>query len=221
MSSDLITKFCWYFSPGAVTILPRLHFKVPSRSTQLPLSKTSPFKKVWVSLSLLKMIVISCTPTEQAHGIIPGGNFINCSINFSTWSKLQLSSQNYFKVFITWTAPLTGIVEDSHVLWNILGSFAECQLATVSFMHKLRMEMRQPTVSACPLLWIRWEKLKDIKLNIFAYFSWMCCLVTEFVYANTIILFNLSEIAFRIFTPMPRMSVNILPLFTSISENNC
>ena len=29
---------------------------------------------------------------------------------------------------------------------------------TVSFMYKLRMEMRQPTVSACPLLWIPWEK---------------------------------------------------------------
>ena len=25
-------------------------------------------------------------------------------------------------------------------------------MQTVSFMHKLRMEMRQPTVSACPLL---------------------------------------------------------------------
>ena len=42
---------------------------------------------------------------------------------------------------------------------------------TVSFMHKLRMEMRQPTVSACPLLRIRWEKLKKIKLDILAYFS--------------------------------------------------
>ena len=55
------------------------------------------------------------------------------------------------------------------------------------------MEMRQPTVSACPLLWIRWEKLKEIKLKILAYFSWMCGVVTEFVYANTIILFNLGE----------------------------
>ena len=53
--------------------------------------------------------------------------------------------------------------------------------------------MRQPTVSACPLLWIRWEKLKEIKLKILAYFSWMCCVVTEFVYANTIIFFNLGE----------------------------
>ena len=59
-------------------------------------------------------------------------------------------------------------------------------MQTVSFMHKLRMEMRQPTVSACPLLWIRWEKLKEIKLKILAYFSRMCCVVTEFVYANTI-----------------------------------
>ena len=64
---------------------------------------------------------------------------------------------------------------------------------TVSFMHKFRMEMRQPTVSACQLLWIRWEKLKMIKLKILVYFSWMCCVVTEFVYADTIILFNLGE----------------------------
>ena len=42
---------------------------------------------------------------------------------------------------------------------------------TVSFMYKLRVEMRQPTVTACPLLWIRLEKLKEIKLNILAYFS--------------------------------------------------
>ena len=35
--------------------------------------------------------------------------------------------------------------------------------------------MRQPTVSACPLLRIRWEKFKEIKLKILAYFSRMCC----------------------------------------------
>ena len=40
-----------------------LHFKVPSKSTQLSLSKTSPFKKIWMPLSLFKMIVISNTPT--------------------------------------------------------------------------------------------------------------------------------------------------------------
>ena len=65
-------------------------------------------------------------------------------------------------------------------------------MQTVSFMHKLRMEMRQPTVSACPLLWIRWQKLKEIKLKILAYYR-ECVVVTEFVYANTIILFNLGE----------------------------
>ena len=32
---------------------------------------------------------------------------------------------------------------------------------TVSFKHKLRIEMRQPTVSACPLLRVRWGKLRD------------------------------------------------------------
>ena len=42
---------------------------------------------------------------------------------------------------------------------------------TVSFMQKLRMEMRQQSVNACSLLWIRWEKLKEIKLKILAYFS--------------------------------------------------
>ena len=30
-------------------------------------------------------------------------------------------------------------------------------------------------------------------LHLFQYFSPMCCVVTEFVYANTIILFNLGE----------------------------
>ena len=43
---------------------------------------------------------------------------------------------------------------------------------TVSFMHKLHMEMRQLTVHACPLLWICWEKLKEIQLKIlFTFFE--------------------------------------------------
>ena len=63
-------------------------------------------------------------------------------------------------------------------------------MQTVSFMHKLRMKIRQPTVS--PLLWIRWEKLKEIKLKFLLTFR-ECVVVTEFVYANTIILFNLGE----------------------------
>ena len=60
-------------------------------------------------------------------------------------------------------------------------------------MYKLRMEIRQPTVSACHLLWIRWEKLEEIKLNILAYAFRECVVFIEFVYANTIILFNLGE----------------------------
>ena len=42
-----------------------LHFKVPSKSTQLPWSKTSPFRKIRMPLSLFKMIVISNTPTAS------------------------------------------------------------------------------------------------------------------------------------------------------------
>ena len=42
-----------------------LHFKVPSKLTQLPLSKTTPFKKTWIPLSVFKMIVISNTPTAS------------------------------------------------------------------------------------------------------------------------------------------------------------
>ena len=64
---------------------------------------------------------------------------------------------------------------------------------TVSFMHKLHMEMRKSTVSACSLLWIHWEKSKEIKLKILAYFPGMCCVVTEFVYGKKIILFNLGK----------------------------
>ena len=69
-------------------------------------------------------------------------------------------------------------------------------MQTVSFMHKLHMGMRQPTVGIYPLLWIRWEKLKEIKLKILAYSVFVNVLtvvVTAFVYANTIILFNLGE----------------------------
>ena len=49
----------------------------------------------------------------------------------------------------------------------------------------------------------------------------MCC-VTKFVYVYTIIFFNLGEehLDFGIFFSMLGMLANILPLFTSISENN-
>ena len=77
-----------------------LHFKVPSKSTQLPLSKTSPFKKIWMPLSLFKMIVISNSkhmawfPKETSQTVL------------SISSKLQLPSRNYFKVLISLTAIL-------------------------------------------------------------------------------------------------------------------
>ena len=77
-------------------------------------------------------------------------------------------------------------------------------MQTVSFMQ---------TVRAFPLLWIDREKLKEIKLKILAFLNVLGA-ITEFVYANTIILFNLDEYWLR-------MLVNILSLFTSILENNC
>ena len=42
--------------------------------------------------------------------------------------------------------------------------------------------MRQPTVSACPLLWILWEKLKEIKLKILAHFSFVNVLLSPSLY---------------------------------------
>ena len=58
-------------------------------------------------------------------------------------------------------------------------------------MQKLRMEMRKLTVGVCQLLRVRWDKLKKDQTESF-------CLVfldvfCEFVYANTIIFFNLGE----------------------------
>ena len=56
-----------------------------------------------------------------------------------------------------------------------------------------------------------------------AHFSWMCCVVIVLMhtwYLNTIILFIHNELAFEIFTSMLCMSVNILLLFTLVSENN-
>ena len=119
-------------------------------------------------------------------------------LSISVSSRLKLPSRNYFKVLISLTAILSGHFNRHR--WGppifMKSSKLVCRAAifvqTVSFMHKLS-KMRQPTVSACPLLWIRWEKLKKIKLKILAYSSWMFCVVTEFAYANTIILFNLGE----------------------------
>ena len=54
---------------------------------------------------------------------------------------------------------------------------------TVSFMQKFRLEMSLP---------ITVDTLIEV-LKTRAYFSWMCCVVTEFAHANTIIFFNLGE----------------------------
>ena len=76
-------------------------------------------------------------------------------------------------------------VEDHQFLWNLQSSFAElpslCRLQVPCINWSWKWGS-QSTVSACPLVWIRWEKLKEIKLKILAYFSWMCCVVAEFVY---------------------------------------
>ena len=63
---------------------------------------------------------------------------------------------------------------------------------TVSFMHKLHMEMRKPTVSAVHYCGYIGRNQKR-KLKILAYFPGMCCVVTEFVYGKKIILFNLGK----------------------------
>ena len=60
-----------------------LHFKVPFKSTQLSLSKTSPFKKIWMPLSVFKMILISNTPTASIwHDFRRKLTVTNCSFNF-------------------------------------------------------------------------------------------------------------------------------------------
>ena len=82
-----------------------LHFKVPSKSTQLPLSKTSPFKKILMPLSLFKMIVISNSPTASTwHDFFTTSQTV---LSISISSKLQLPSQDYFKVLISLTAILS------------------------------------------------------------------------------------------------------------------
>ena len=143
-------------------------FQVPSKSTQLPLSKTSPFKRIWLSLSLLKMVVISNTPTASTwHDFRRKHHKLFFQFLFQV--KLKLPSRNYFKVLITLTTHICPVIFNRHC-WRppifMKSSKFVCRAAifvqTVSFMHKLSMEMRQLTVSACicPLLWILWEKLK-------------------------------------------------------------
>ena len=75
-----------------------------------------------------------------------------------------------YKVLITLTAILSSQLQQKLLrIANFYDIFkadlAHLQSAifvqTVSFMHKLCMEMRQPTVSACPLLWT--DTLGEIK----------------------------------------------------------
>ena len=61
-------------------------------------------------------------------------------------------------------------------------------------MHKLIVHGNEAANCECmPITVDTLGEIRKIKLKILAYFSWMCCVVTEFVYANTIILFNLRE----------------------------
>ena len=81
-----------------------LHFKAPSKSTQLPLSKTPPFKEIWMPPSLFKMIVISNTPTPSTwHDFRRKLQ----KLFFQFLFLLQLPSRNYFKVLISITAILS------------------------------------------------------------------------------------------------------------------
>ena len=78
------------------TVLPRLQFKVPSKSAQLLLSKRSPFKKIWMSLSLKTVVISNSNETSEVV------------LSISTSSKLQLRLRNYLKSLLTWTAILSG-----------------------------------------------------------------------------------------------------------------
>ena len=77
----LLPSFFLVFSPPSPFALATQAKSHPSQSTQLPLSKTSPFKKIWLPLSLLKMVVISSTPTASTWHHFRS-NITNCSFNF-------------------------------------------------------------------------------------------------------------------------------------------
>ena len=87
-----------------------LQFKVPSKSTQLTLRKMSPFKKIWVPLSLFEMIVISkiFQHSNSKHMAWFPEETSQIVLSVSISSKLQLPSRNYFKVLITLTTILSG-----------------------------------------------------------------------------------------------------------------
>ena len=197
MSSVLTTKLCWRLSPWSTTYCSSTApFQNP-----IQVNSTSIEENIYIQeyLNVAISIENNCDFQHSNGKQIAWFPEETLQSVLSISSKLQLPSRNYFKVLITWTAILS--VNFNRHCWGLpifmksskLVCRATIFVQTVSFMHKLRMETRQLTVSACPLLWIRWEKLKEIKLNSLAYFSWMCCVVAEFVYANTIILFNLCE----------------------------
>ena len=128
---------------------------------------------IWLSLSL-EMIVIS---NSKNTAWFPEKTF------FSIPSKLP--SWNYFKALISWKTILSDQLQRTllkiskfYMKSSKLVCRASIFVQTVSFMHKLRMEVRQPTVCPCPLLWIRLEKWKEIKLKILVYFHLECVVLS-------------------------------------------
>ena len=99
-------------------------------------------------------------------------------LSISVSSKLKLPSRNYFKVLITLTRILSAhLYQTSLRTAKFLMKSAKfiCKAAivmlTVSFMHKVSMEMWRPTAECIPITVDTSREIKEVKLKNLAYFS--------------------------------------------------
>ena len=84
-------------------------FQIPIQFNSTSIEQSVSIQENLLSLSLLKMVVISNTLTASTspHDMISGGNITNV-LSISVSSKLKLPSWNYFKVLKTLTTFLSG-----------------------------------------------------------------------------------------------------------------
>ena len=76
-------------------------FQSPIQVNSTSIEQTSPFKKIWLSLSLLKMIMIS-NFQQQAHGMISSISDVDDQAKF--WQVLfSCTSQSMYKIYLNFS----------------------------------------------------------------------------------------------------------------------
>ena len=157
----------------------------------IEVSSTSIEQNVSIQENLMSLSLISTASTRQdsqRNWLYKSFFHFQFQINCNFLTELLQGINNLNSNFVR--SVLTDIVEDCQFLWNLQSSLQSWHLCANCKFHASKFALAWNWGSH---LWahahycgytVRREKLKEIKMKILAYFSWMCCVVTEFVHAN-------------------------------------